>query len=904
MPLVRHLEHTAAVAALLWDRFFPASVKSQLAASIGVTLEEAKTLYCWYAALHDTGKASNDFARQALLGGGQADAAGILSRMSNEGLSTRDGIWSRVRHELVSQLAVTDWLEEVVGMNRIAAGTWACVLGGHHGKNPDPSQVAQARNSPDALGRGRWVEVRREIIDTMTERTGVLPLLVSLQGRRMPVPAQALMTSMVVVADWMASNQGLFPYFDELPPTERAVVAFDQLTLPAPWSPHDDGLPTDSLLNARFPDLGTAAARPIQTALVASARTCSEPPLLIVEAPMGNGKTEAALLASEILAARFGQGGVFVGLPTMATANPMFDRVLDWLSTAVGREKASVALVHGKAGLNDHYSSLIREAWRGQVYDDEDADNGRPVVNGWLSGRRKAGLASFVVGTIDQGLFLGLKAKHVALRHLGFAGKVVVFDEVHAADTYMRQYLKRVLTWLGAYQTPVILMSATLPPDHRDEFVAAYAAGRGVPTPPPTGRDDAYPRLTVYDRQLAEVEVDPGQATTRVGLARLSDDPDAVVALLRERLREGGCAGVICNTVGRAQELYGQLRLEFGSDVMLAHSRFIAPARAASERKLVEKLGRDGRRPERLIVVGTQVLEQSLDVDFDLLVTDVAPIDLVLQRAGRLHRHLRSRPPLLVAPTLYLRGVTDWTAEPPALVSGSVAVYGRAGLLRSLAVLAGRDSVTLPTDIPTLVRLGYDKDVATPATWAGAIATADTEEAKRQSEARSRASAYLVDAPGRLTSLTGWLDVKTPDPDRSEEQGRSQVRDSEDSLEIIALTRDTDGTLRLPDCAPRHAGAAVPTGLAWGTAADESLAKAMASCTLSLPITMTNAGAFDRVVAALENTVDYAGWQDSSWIKGQLAVPFDPDGHARIADFDLAYTPELGLTVTRHKEER
>ena len=258
---------------------------------------------------------------------------------------------------------------------------------------------------------------------------------------------------------------------------------------------------------------------------------------------MGVGKTEGAFLAAEALAARFGQGGVYFGLPTMATANPMFERTLEWLSGSLG-DSASVALAHGKAGLNDTYTGLLRDNFRGQVYDD-DAGHGQPVVNSWLRGRRRAGLADFVVGTIDQGLFAALKAKHVALRHLGLAGKVVVFDEVHAADTYMREYLKRALTWLGAYQTPVILMSATLPPHQRDEYVAAYAWGSGDREPGITDHLDRYPRLTRYDGVLSDRLVEPETHSLDVRLERIDDVPETVRDMLRMMLADGGTAGVI-----------------------------------------------------------------------------------------------------------------------------------------------------------------------------------------------------------------------------------------------------------------------------------------------------------------------------------------------------------------------
>lgn len=902
MPLTQHLEHSAAMAGHVWDDFLPRNLRALIASDLDVDEAGARALCRWYAGVHDVGKASVAFAQQADRQGMQF----ILDRMRDEGLSTipipRP---DNVRHEVVGQQAVRDWLEDAFGARRRIANTWACVVGGHHGKNPTEVKLAEAETRPHVVGTGRWADVRREILDAMADELGVRDRFARWLAKPLQVRTQVLLTATVVVADWLASNQDALPYHDHLAPAERARVAFESVAFPPPWQPLLPGSDADALLHARFPALSQAHARPIQAALLAASLSCAEAPLLIVEAPMGVGKTEAALLAAEVLAARFGQGGVYLGLPTMATANPMFERTHAWLSTSLGGANASLALAHGKAGLNDSYAELLREAWRGQVYDEEDTRGGRPVVNSWLRGRRRAGLADFVVGTIDQGLFAALKAKYVALRHLGLAGKVVVVDEAHAADTYMREYLKRTLSWLGAYQTPVILMSATLPPAQRDEYVAAYASGRGDREPVVTDRRDTYPRLTSYAGALAEIPVGRDDAHLDVRLERVADDPDVVRRLIRDLLSGGGIAAVICNTVARAQESYRALREECGPESVLLHSRFIAPDRVRREAELVEQLGRAGRRPERLVVVGTQVLEQSLDVDFDVMVSDLAPADLLLQRVGRLHRHARpDRPAAVAQPVLYLRGVADWAALAPVPVPASSAVYGDASLLRAAAVLATTDALSLPDDIPTLVRSAYDPDLPAPVGWEGPWTTAEQRATEETARARQRAQSYLLGEPTWLSSLNGWIDVDAGDPDRSEEQGRSQVRDSEDSLEVIALWRGDDGGLRLPACSPRHPGSPVPQGLEWGTGAEESLAREMATCTLSLPFQFTRPGTIDRVIAELEHHVDYSGWQQSPWIKGQLVLAFGPDGRATLAGYGLHYQPDEGLVITRPEEEQ
>lgn len=895
LPLVTHLEHAAAVAGLLWDEFLPRSVKGTICTSMTLTDGEGRALISWLAGVHDVGKASPAFAFKAEAAGSPA----VLDRMRDAGLRVQHAN-TRIGHATVGQVAVREWLIDTYDARPRTATTWAGIIGGHHGRNPSFRDLDIAETSPGSIGTGAWTSVRTEILATMARRGGAELNLALWVQHPIPVPAQALLTAIVVIADWIASNQDYFPYQDELSTEVRAEAAYNRLNLPAPWTPV---LPTDltALFRNRFPMLGSSEPRPIQLALATAALNCEAPPLLIIEEAMGRGKTEAAYLAAEVLCARFGQGGVYFGLPTMATANPMFSRTLDWLETAIGEDDASVALAHGKAGLNDRYSGLLAAGRLGPVYDDEYRDGGQAVANAWLRGRRKAGLSDFVVGTIDQALLLGLKAKHVALRHLGMAGKVVVIDEVHAADTYMREYLKRVLTWLSAHRAPVILMSATLPPEQRDEYVAAYAAGRRDGCAPHTDRTDVYPRITRYDGTLSDVAVDATTGGSSVRLIHLDDDPAATAALLNELLAGGGCAGVICNTVRRAQETFHVLQERFGPDVVLIHSRFLAPHRATKERTLVEQLGRDGNRPGQLIVVGTQVLEQSLDVDFDVMISDLAPIDLVLQRVGRLHRHTtRARPATLAQPVLYLRGVAEWAEQPPHPVRGSRSIYGESALLRAAAVLNDRDAIRLPTEIPSLVRDAYDPSLTPPSGWEQSWLAAETAAAEKIAHARDRAQTYLLASPEMLSNLTGWLDVMEDDPERMEERGRSQVRDSEDSLQLIALWRDAAGHLRVPPYARRHAGALVPEGLPWGTDGTElSVAKAMATCTLPLPIQLTHDRVVDQVIDALEGHVDASGWQKSPWVAGQLVLAFDAEGKTAIAGFDLRYHPDEGLLVTR-----
>jgi CRISPR-associated helicase Cas3/CRISPR-associated endonuclease Cas3-HD len=886
LSLPAHLEDAMAVARELWRMFVPAHVRDLIVAEVG-SEDAAIALVAFLAGTHDVGKASNAFERSL--------PPGSAPKLSESGLALVS-LNTPVPHGTLGQIAMQQWLAATVG-DGPGADDLPEVIGGHHGLNPTRAALRSVRRDYLPLEPQAWRDVRVEILERMADRSGVRIYLPDLVRNGLSLPVRVLLQAIVILADWIASDADHFPYLDDRPSTARAADALADIGLIPPWQPAlPETLEADSLFENRFPALRSASVNPVQNEAVRLASIAEGPCLLIVEARPGLGKTEAGLMAAEVLAARFGCGGVFVGLPTMATANPMFARVDAWLRT-MGGQTTSLNLAHSKAALNADFEALVRRPKVTAVYDGDGPNLGSVLAVSWLRGRKRSLLANSVVGTIDQYLMAGLKAKHVVLRHLALAGKVVIIDEVHAADEFMREYALTMLEWLGRYRTPVILMSATLPPDQRQDYLAAYARGTGSERPAPTA-SAAYPRLSLYDGTLHESLLE-SQESVRVGVEMLDDSPERLVSALREALVDGGCAAVVRNTVARAQETFELLRDEFGADVVLHHSRFIAPHRAARERQLVEQLGRDGNRPHRLVVVGTQVLEQSLDIDFDVMVTDLAPADLLLQRAGRLHRHRRRRPHRLLQPRLLVTGA-DWQCVPPSPVRGSLVVYGRSKLLRSTAALADaleRGWLTLPEQTPSLVAEAYDPDLGPPVGWESEWATAEARAAQRSAAARSRARTFAIAAPLDRDSMAGWLAAPADDPEDPRSIGRAQVRDGSDSLEVIVVQRDADGCLRLPAGPGPLAGALIPDALPID---DWRLTKAMAQTTISLPQSMcANPAQLDATIAALERSLRYDTWQASPWIKGQLALVLDARGRARVAGFELVYSDELGLVAHR-----
>ncbi|MDR3254741.1 MAG: CRISPR-associated helicase Cas3', partial [Synergistaceae bacterium] len=637
LPLYTHMQDAAETARRLWGYWLPGGTKNRIMSSI-IPVERqndefARKICVFLAAAHDLGKASPVFQSKKsglsisldeILHGSIRDAGLVLedNRRYSERSATHHSI---VSHEILRRYDIDESV--------------AVVLGAHHGKPPSNSQLERLKSYEKNCGFGdeSWKNVQAELFCHALAFAGLGKNdIVCLKLKK---PAQVLLSGVIIIADWIASDESRFPLIDieeSWSDSEaRAKSAWDNLGLTLCWETENNW---EDLYGRRF---GIKTPRPVQETLLDVIQKCLNPGIVVVEAPMGEGKTEAALSAAEVMAYFAGRGGVFFALPTQATSDAMFSRVLSWIGRIDehGTDRHSVLLAHGKADFNEGYRKirLSGNTNVGNWEDDDDDGDGygeNVVVHEWFSGRKKGILADFVIGTIDQLLMAGLKQKHVMLRHLGLANKVVIIDECHAYDVYMSQYLEKTLNWLGVYGVPVIVLSATLPAERRKQVIDAYLnkdstpVQRAVPwkgikeqkTPRPEWVESReYPLITYTDNGEVKQVVVMGEKRHLTVHVNLQSDDD-ILEMLNDLLADGGCAGIIVNTVNRAQAIYEIMVERFGEErVKLLHARFIATDRAEREKDLMELLGPDDAiRPDKLIVIGTQVLEQSLDLDFDV----------------------------------------------------------------------------------------------------------------------------------------------------------------------------------------------------------------------------------------------------------------------------------------------
>lgn len=791
-PLLCHMLDVAAVASFAWDQYLPQRIRKRLETALGIA--EGRTLVAFLAGAHDIGKASPGFQKRMP----------SIKQLLHLPFSDND---QNRPHGFISAQVVHKYLG-----NCDASLLLSQIAGGHHGIFPRSMELRLGR---DVLGNNDWKKVRHNILTDFARIAGLN--LDSVIKRKIEITDPFIvpvLAGFISVVDWIGSNQEFFPCVVDYTKTveidaakywqkaqEQARNALEMLG----WLPtvhFAEESPFDVIFS------GFAANTLQKTAIELSSKHVS-PYLMIIEAPMGHGKTEAALYAADLAMCRGFARGMYIAMPTQATGNAMFKRVLDdYLRRRGHQGKLNVQLVHGDALL-----AQMAEVPEGELSEfktnnvAQDETNGDLEAQSWFTARKRTLLSPFGVGTIDQSLLSILQTKHWFVRLFGLTEKVVIFDEVHAYDAYMSTILERLLHWLAELDCTVILLSATLPKSKRKALAKAYS-----------GRDDAgykcYPRITAakprhYPNEQTEempiCENIPMGDNRTMSLQFEKTDIESLTKTLTQKLAKGGCAAVICNTVDRSIEIYKYLRDNLkDTECLLFHARTLRMWRREREEEVLRRFGKgekqaDGtygnlHRPNRAVLVATQVIEQSLDLDFDLMISEIAPIDLLLQRSGRLHRHPRERPRGLESPQFVVLCDADTNGGPPESFGKSIEfVYDRYILLRTCLALRGRNNIAIPSEVEALVETVYGSDCSDRDTaWLGALQEAQQNMIFEQSESRKASCRLLVSkvkAPCDL--IEQFNDQLTDDEDPEVHKTvRAATREGDPSVMVVMLSAD------------------------------------------------------------------------------------------------------------------
>ncbi|MBS99903.1 MAG: CRISPR-associated helicase/endonuclease Cas3 [Oceanospirillaceae bacterium] len=728
-----HCLDVAAVGWQLMSDTYPWA--SELACKLKTDTQQLRRLFTFFLALHDIGKFARSF--QGVAPNLDDSLVPALDGMPYIGARHDSlGYWLWLRSEYFQQAAARVLEVEPGKVKRLThLDIWFQVVTGHHGQPPKQAESLMHRFTPeDEQAAAEFLLDVAELFLNSSDKQLLL-------DRRLRTPLREVswqLAGLAVLADWIGSNQHCFAFCSQIQPLRKywesvAFSAAEEALLKTPLSPLSHK--PFSSIRQLFPFIEIPT--PLQQFAVEQPLADS-PQLLILEDVTGAGKTEAAMVLVHRLLAQGRADGLYVGLPTMATANAMYERLSRCYRQLFDEDaKASLVLSHGSRHLSESFSQSLERSFSEQVaileqktdrYYAPDEPSASAYCNAWIAdSRKKALFANVGVGTIDQVLLAVLPARHQSLRLLGLHGKVLLVDEVHASDPYMTGLLQALLELHARQGGSAILLSATLPGQMKTGLLKAFA--KGLETVPPDLSSGAYPLVTHFPDKTGRVEYPVqtrNEVKRRVDVRMLSDERQ-VREVIQAALDEGKSVCWIRNTVDDARRSYRQcsetLNLEL-ERVHLFHSRFAMVDRLAIERQVLEWFGdRSGPESRRArLLISTQVVEQSLDLDFDLLISDLAPIDLLIQRAGRLHRHTRdeegnrlsggevdrrgSAMMYLHSPAPSTDAGVDWLAQQ----GGTQAIYGDPGVLwRSARLLQEMGGFRMPNDARHLIESVYDE---------------------------------------------------------------------------------------------------------------------------------------------------------------------------------------------------
>ena len=673
-PLWMHLLETGIIAQELISSgcFYP--VGDELAENFGMPRKEIENLVGYIGSVHDLGKCYGYFQKQAA----NSEIAKILDE-NNVPIAETD----KFRHELHGCKRLKKiWKDDgfwTGGRFRVRA---AEVIGYHH-------QGKKKKNTSDGINEKEdiWQNLQKKIEKQMRD------FFTPPQAEPAHMDAACMMIlGVLITADWIASGEEFSSTdwhqdWQEIEKKTRYKMRSFLQTNHLQHHVADDSIRRFTDLWPQIPAVGM---RPLQKVVEKIFADDDETPLgVIIEAPMGCGKTEAGLYAALRLAQRWGKEGFYVALPTSATSNQMYGRMNAMLASL---HDTSAKLMHGMAWMMDELENS---------YNTDD----REEATLWTAPMRRGLIAPFAVGTVDQVMMSAMRTKYGVLRLTGLAQKVLIIDEIHAYDAYMSSIIEKLLSWCKVLHIPVVMLSATLPNDKKMQYASVYYKQDDL------SLDAAlYPGITLLyeDREPRQIHVDEKSRNMKVRMryAPLLNEPDEIAGYLKQRLDEvgGGCFCILVNTVKEAQSVYKAIKDNLaGIPTILFHARFSASRRQEIEQECLKLLGKDkAKRPHKMILVATQVVEQSLDLDFDEMISDICPIDLLLQRMGRIWRHDDTvRPQRCHEPTMTV-------LLPRQENFGSTEmVYPKILLRKTMRILENRNEIYLPRDISLLVQEVY-----------------------------------------------------------------------------------------------------------------------------------------------------------------------------------------------------
>ncbi|MHA1269856.1 MAG: CRISPR-associated helicase Cas3' [Candidatus Helarchaeota archaeon] len=812
-PLIYHLIDVGCVAYHIMGSKTYKPVVEKVSKMVGIEYELIKSWISYLIAMHDIGKCYPEFQIFGL-----DEDVNELRRM---GLIPKDFKVEVFYHSEESAIWIKEYLKSV-GWNRRSVDVITRVVLGHHG------YFKAKNNRIDNNLNERWEEFRVKIKDILLSLFAV-PGVGKDDFEKSWVPDEFELPNMVgiiilgllVLSDWIASNDYLYDYklINNIPCSieqyfSKAMLLGGKIVnklgfniiIDIEQAIEKEQKITFSGLFPVFKRL-TTIQKMVESAIERVPEIVKTPNLVIIEASTGSGKTEAALYYMTKILENKKVRGFYFALPTIAASDQIYERVREFIGRFSRGLKKYIRLVHGMAWVVDKASYRFRKIQISDINplnsnESGELDEGENFYR-WFLPKRRAILVPYAVGTIDQALMSVLNVKFGFLRLLGFSKNVLIVDEVHAYDVYMKHILERLLEWTSYLGITVILLSATIPDSKKRELMNAYLRGVslnnndmgvaemvGTSTYYMNGKNNRsmeqeYPLITIigslrnsyyitkskikkiiskkienkgvknvnsennvnnpnnpneYDsnnnlKQIMNISYQMEEFSHKIDIK--SDSPyireviikkhygylekyDDCADLIIDIMKRDRCVCYIANTVSSAQEMYKKVQeklklLDINIPVILLHSRFPKEHRMDIEnivrdffdkRSIPDIKGNcETTRPEKAILISTQIVEQSLDLDFDEIVSEIAPIDLLIQRIGRLHRHKREGRDY--EPTFHII-----LPDTEKFEFGSISyIYSPYILYKTYLTIKNINKINIPSEVRELINYTYNEDI-------------------------------------------------------------------------------------------------------------------------------------------------------------------------------------------------
>ena len=648
-PLVYHSLDVAAVCSALLKshRGFSECFKQLL----GISEHDSASLICYLVCLHDIGKFAKKF---------QAKVPRFYPECFGDNLT---GLATKFDHGAgglrLFDASPSQFILPSGCSSRTSAPLIAAVTG-HHGAPPERrsnENLLSLRTDFGQLG----IDAAYEFISQVHELLLPPQEIRTLNSQRAKHASFAV-AGLAVLADWIGSKQEWFPYRE---PVQNLKTYWSNVQDRAKHAVIESGVvPTRKSCRLDYRDLLNEQVIPSPMQVWAQeVKVFRGPALFMIEDETGSGKTEAALMLAHRLMITGTADGLYIALPTMATANAMFDRLSNAYRHLFASDTVpSLALAHSARDIHEGFRSAMSfegrfEAPYGGTYEPDNASEitASDACAAWITDdRRRTFLADVGAGTIDQALLSVLPSRHQSLRLLGLMRRVLILDEVHAYDAYMQREIEQLLEFQAGLGGSTILLSATLPMCVRKRLTDAFAKGMQKQTNDATPGMD-YPMVTscTADASVFCEKIKGRAERARKLPVQFFRTTDEALNEIERETSNGKAILYIRNSVDDALDAHATLKIR-GIEARLFHARFALLDRFTIENQVLETFGKRSTSAIRSgqVLIATQVVEQSLDLDFDVLISDLAPIDLLIQRAGRLWRHKRQErtghPKLLV----------------------------------------------------------------------------------------------------------------------------------------------------------------------------------------------------------------------------------------------------------------